>query len=264
MNNNIEELYKNLEGERVDAEYSRDTLSWYSNLSKLPLLTNEEERISLGDKRARALFIERNLRLVKFIAFKYLNSGFPLLDVIQEGNVGLIKAVDNYDINSTTSFSTYAYSTIENNIKRALDEKLRLISIPVNKINELKKYKEKVNTFTKEIGRNPSYEDIAEYLNIDISKVIEFEVINDDAFLINDIVYNEENGIDPFDFASFQIDDLLDEHDIYSSLNSSYLYDIIENTKLTKNELLFLKLYYGLYSGKEHNQEQIKKNIKFI
>ena len=192
-NSELEVFYKKIDIINDYNEYTTDTFSWYVNLAKLPLLTHEEEKIllhqiSLGDKRARKILIERNLRLVISIALKYVNHGLPLLDIIQDGNIGLIKAVDNYKINEITSFSTYAYTAIENCIRRGIDEKVRMIVIPVNKLQEIKKYREKVRILSDKLMRNPSINEISKYLHININEVIEIEKINSDAVLINDLI----------------------------------------------------------------------------
>ncbi len=264
--NNIElnQLYKRLEDEITYDEYNVDTMVWYNNLINLPLLKKDEEevllyQISLGDKRARKIFIQRNLRLVRCIALKYINCGLPFLDIIQEGNVGLIKAIDGYAKKADIAFSSYAFLVIDRCIKRAVDEKTRIISLPVRLMEELKSYNRKVKELTNILGREPTQKEISEHYNIDVDEIKKFEKIYNDVYLMSDITQDCQNLNDIVDYLSIHSISQANQCDIDKIIDRYSLYEIIDKTDLNKNELLFLKLHYGLYGGMQYKQNQISK-----
>jgi len=255
-NNDLELLYRKLENDDINYEYEEDTLAWYYKAISLPRLTKEEElillkQISSGDKRARKIFIQRNLRLVKFISSKYINRGLPTLDIIQEGSIGLIKAVDGYDLNSGISFSTYAYNLIKNTIKRAIDEKGRIISLPIYKIEELNKIKRAINDLSLMLQRTPSKYELTKYLNMDVNDVLKTVKYKEDAYLITDLIYDNNNNS--------RINKYFIYEQVFFENKDNVLYDILKNTNLNEKELLFIKLYYGINGSKQYTQNQIKE-----
>lgn len=259
-------LYKKLENEINEVEYTTDTLTWYLNLINLPTLSKEVERIllyqiSLGDKRARKIFIQRNLRLVKNIAFNYANRGLHILDLINEGNIGLINAVDNYKLSKNTAFSTYAYVSIENHIKRAIDEKARMITIPINKLQNVKKYQYKIAMLERKLQRKPTYNELSHFLDIDINTAIEYDRISMDTFLINDIaIKNEEEDVfNIFEVLHTEYYESLEEKLINRINAKNKLEEIFKRVKLNIQEIWFIKLKYGLDNLGEHNQSEISR-----
>ena len=145
-------------------------------IGQTPLLTREEEvllaeRIKNGDPEARAHMIKANLRLVVKIAQDYANYGLPLLDLISEGNIGLMKAVERFDPNKGGKLSTYAAWWIKQSIKRALANQSKTIRLPVHMVEKISKMRRVTNVLSKELGREPTDEEIAEEIGIDHAKL---------------------------------------------------------------------------------------------
>src|SRR5476649_2867484 len=145
-------------------------------IAKFPLLTPAEEvklarRIKRGDKAARSLMIRSNLRLVVKIAHDYANLGLPLLDLISEGNIGLMKAVERFDPAKGGKLSTYAAWWIKQSIKRALANQSKTIRLPVHLVDKISKMRKTAMKLTEEFGREPTDEELAIELQIPTSKV---------------------------------------------------------------------------------------------
>lgn len=203
---NIFEIYCSINGIRIIEEktdklsISRDSnnlkaldsLSCYmKDISKIPLLTSEEEyELALkiqndNDASAKRKLIESNLRLVIFVAAKYTRLGLPFEDLIQEGNMGLIKAADKFDISKGCRFPTYAMYWIKKCIKESLTDKSRLIRIPRFKALELMDYRNKKEQLIKKQNNDLTFNDISDKLNIKLSEVIEYEKLLLDVCSIN-------------------------------------------------------------------------------
>jgi RNA polymerase primary sigma factor len=145
-------------------------------IGKTPLLTREEEvelaeRIKAGDLEARAHMIKANLRLVVKIAQDYANYGLPLLDLISEGNIGLMKAVERFDPNKGGKLSTYAAWWIKQSIKRALANQSKTIRLPVHMVDKISKMRRLAMVLAEELGREPTDEELAEEIGIDRAKL---------------------------------------------------------------------------------------------
>ena len=151
---------------------------YLEEIGRYPLLTKEEEiklfkKINMGDKEAKSLFIKCNLRLVVSIAKKYIGRGMDFLDIIQEGNLGLIKAVEMFDIEKGNKFSTYATPWIERNIFYAFADKVKGVRLPYSLYNLVNKYKTVCDLLERKMHRKPTLEEIANEMNISLFKVEE-------------------------------------------------------------------------------------------
>ncbi|UCD70898.1 MAG: RNA polymerase sigma factor RpoD/SigA [Syntrophobacterales bacterium] len=140
--------------------------SYWDTLRKMPLLSAREEKelaekVTLGDGKAREKMIKSNLRLVRWIAFKYINRGLLIFDLIQEGNIGLIKAVEHFKPNKGIRFSTYATLWIKRSIERALANHSRTIRLPVHISSDLNRFAWVAKSLLQELGRDPTDEEIA-------------------------------------------------------------------------------------------------------
>src|SRR5258705_6367694 len=145
-------------------------------IGQIPLLTPDQEitlaaKIKKGDREARALMIRSNLRLVVKIAHDYANLGLPLLDLISEGNIGLMKAVERFDPAKGGKLSTYAAWWIKQSIKRALANQSKTIRLPVHWVNKISKMRRVSMTMSEELGREPTDEELAEEMGISAARV---------------------------------------------------------------------------------------------
>ena len=180
VEDNAEEDYFSYDNDKKDLDYSGivgDSTRFYlKEISKIPLLTYEEEkklalRIKDGDQKAVDILVEHNLRLVVSIAKHYTGCGLSLLDLIQEGNVGLIEAAKKYDVDKGFRFSTYATWWVRQKIGRALSDQSRSIRVPAHIAELVSKIKKIMGTMTQELGRTPTEEEIAKKLNVEVDKV---------------------------------------------------------------------------------------------
>lgn len=180
VEDNVEEDYFSYDDDKKDLDYSGivgDSTRFYlKEISKIPLLTYEEEkklalRIKDGDQKAVDTLVEHNLRLVVSIAKHYTGCGLSLLDLIQEGNVGLIEAAKKYDVEKGFRFSTYATWWVRQKIGRALSDQSRSIRVPAHIAELVSKIKKIMGVMTQELGRTPTEEEIAKKLNVEIDKV---------------------------------------------------------------------------------------------
>ena len=249
--NNIEIIDNNyeLEFDRLESAFDStdiDILKIYLNELNKKLLTKEEEyklgiRKLNGDKNAKDELIEANLRLVVSIAKKYINRGLGLEDLIQEGNIGLVKAAENYDVNKGYRFSTFATFYIKGYIIRALEGKTRNIKIPFNVQPKLTKFKYDVDLLTKRLGKMPSIKEISDYLNIDECKISEYIMLDYDIDSLNKAI-SDELETELIEFVES------DDEPIYvkSELDSlkDNLLRIIEISKLTEREKQIINLKF--------------------
>lgn len=180
VEDNAEEDYFSYDDDKKDLDYSGivgDSTRFYlKEISKIPLLTYEEEkklalRIKDGDEKAVDTLVEHNLRLVVSIAKHYTGCGLSLLDLIQEGNVGLIEAAKKYDVDKGFRFSTYATWWVRQKIGRALSDQSRSIRVPAHIAELVSKIKKIMGIMTQELGRTPTEAEIAKKLNVEVDKV---------------------------------------------------------------------------------------------
>lgn len=198
MINNIEIKESSESEAEINYETTSEIKMYLQEINKIPLLTPEEEkslaeRISQGDEKARKKFIESNLRLVIRIAKRYTNMGMPFMDLIQEGNTGLIIATDRFDVKRNTRFSTYAESWIKQVITRALTDKKRIIRIPHNIYSMVNKYRRVEDSLEKKLRREPTTEEIAKEMGISVSKLEDILMWQNDTVSITNTTDNDDD-----------------------------------------------------------------------
>lgn len=233
---------------------------YMKEINKIPLLTSDEEfdyaiRIKKGDNYIKNKFIESNLRLVVFIALKYRYSGMPIMDLIQEGNMGMMKAVDKFDPYRGCKFSTYASFWIRESITRAIENQSRIIKVPIYKIAKYNSIMDmKTNSF-QELGRDMSYEEIAGKMNISMKK------LNSILSSFKEITSLDKPICDGD--SSMLIEEVVPNNDI--EIEDKYLYsdflnrvrELLELPELNDRERLVLKLRFGFLNDKLYSLDEI-------
>ncbi len=233
---------------------------YLDEIGRIPLLTPEQEKelvlkINQGDGSAKKKLMESNLRLVVSIAKKYVGRGMLFLDLIQEGNLGLIKAVENYDINRG-KFSSYAGTIIENEIKRSFAKGSNNITMSIREYETFFKYKAIVNSLSTDY-RKPTNEEVAQKMNISISKVEELEKIKINTISLNQIIYSEDG--DEIGTKKIMSDDEISTEEMaINNLLSEQLYKLFNDCNLTNQEYKFVLLRFG-FEGNPMSKEGIGK-----
>lgn len=242
------------------AEYNLDdpVRMYLKEIGQIPLLSPEEEqelaqRVSEGDQQAKNKLTEANLRLVVSIAKKYSGRGLHILDLIQEGNTGLIRAVDKFDYTKGNKFSTYATWWIRQAITRAIADQARTIRVPVHMVEVINKATRCNRKLVQELGREPTLEEIADELNLPIEKIIEANRTAADTLSLDTPVGDEEDTT----IGSFVEDDNTPgPADATSNALLAEALSEILNT-LTEREADVLRLRFGMYDGKTHTLEEV-------
>ena len=184
-----------------------ELLSYYlDRIGRGELLTAEEEvrlarRAKIGDEQARMRLVEKNLRLVVTVAKKYRGMGLPFEDLIQEGNIGLIKAVDKYDPERGYKFSTYAVWWIRQAVQRAVADKGRTIRVPVHMGEKMRKMARTYNELSAELGRRPADKEVAQRLGWRVEEVSDVKRALPDATSLNRLLGSEGGGLELGDFV---------------------------------------------------------------
>ena len=261
---NVEEIkledmdITNLDGVSVD-----DPVRMYlREIGKIPLLTYEEEaelaqRIVEGDEEAKQKLAESNLRLVVSIAKKYVGRGMLFLDLIQEGNMGLIKAVEKFDYNKGFKFSTYATWWIRQAITRAIADQARTIRIPVHMVETINKLIRTSRQLLQQNGREPTPEEIAKEMEISVEKVMEIQKIAQDPVSLETPI-GEEDDSHLGDFIQDE-DSPAPQDSAAHTLLREQLEEVMDT--LTPREAMVLKLRFGLEDGKARTLEEVGKQF---
>ena len=265
----LEEIEEVTEEEINETEAMADTFStddpvrmYLKEIGKVPLLTPEEEqdlakRMAEGDEEAKRRMAEANLRLVVSIAKRYVGRGMLFLDLIQEGNLGLIKAVEKFDYTKGYKFSTYATWWIRQAITRAIADQARTIRIPVHMVETINKVIRVSRQLLQELGHDPSAEEIAAEMNMPVDKVrdilkiaqepvsLETPIGEEEDSHLGDFI-PDEDASEPSEAASF-------------SLLKEQLMEVLDT--LTPREKKVLELRFGIVDGRTRTLEEVGKEF---
>ena len=230
-----------------------DSIGFYLwEIGKYPILSKEEEqnlfyRLNSGDNSAKEIIINSNLKLVASIAKMYINRGLSFLDLIQEGNIGLIIAIDKYDVNTPNRFSTCAYYWIVLYIQRAIANKGRNIRIPVYKNDAINKYKMVVLKLETMLGRIPTVSEIANDMKVSVKEIEKLQFLQKDTANLNEVVSNDSNT----ELEEFVIgyDDSLDDIVIAKILREDIV-KMLKDLNLTDLEYSILINRFGLKNNR--------------
>lgn len=248
--------------EKSDASFFTDSAKMYlSEIGKKSLLSVEQEqalaiRVREGDLQAKKEFIESNLRLVVSVARKYMGRGLAFLDLVQEGNMGLMIAVDKYDIDKGYKFSTYATWWIRQSITRALADKGRNVRIPVHMYERLGLYKKTIIKLENELGRNPTIDEIAKEMQLPPIEIINLQKVQDDTVSINSAIGEEEDA-EIVDFISS--DEETPEEIVVADTLPLQVRNLFEKCNLKPKEIDILMLRYGFNNKTPMTLEEIGK-----
>ena len=248
--------FANIKGIGID-----DTVRMYlREIGKFPLLTSEEEvvlakRVNIGDMRSKHKLVNSNLRLVVSIAKKYTGRGMLFLDLVQEGNLGLIRAVEKFDYRKGYKFSTYATWWIRQAITRAIADQARTIRIPVHMVETINRLRKTSRILLQKLGRKPTEKEIARKSQISVTKVREIIKVSQVPLSLEMPVGDEESSR----LGDFVEDSSIEAPDIV--VMQGLLRDDLEYVmgSLTDREKMVLKLRFGLDDGHPRTLEEVGK-----
>ena len=235
---------------------------YLKEIGKIPLLSPDEElevakKMAQGDKKAQQKMTEANLRLVVSIAKRYVGRGMQLLDLIQEGNLGLLKAVEKFDYTKGYKFSTYATWWIRQSITRAIADQARTIRIPVHMVETINRVIRTSHSMVQALGREPSAEEIAKEMKMDVSKVEEILKIAQEPVSLETPI-GEEDDSHLGDFIQDTEASQPAEAASYTLLREQ-LEDVLST--LSPREEQVLRMRFGLADGKAHTLEEVGKEF---
>ena len=260
LDDNEEEVLPETTG-YLDDDVADDSVRLYlREIGKIPLLNAEEElalakRVSAGEKDAKDKMAEANMRLVVSIAKRYVGRGLDLLDLIQEGNTGLLRAVEKFDPEKGFKFSTYATWWIRQAITRAIADQARTIRIPVHMVETINKLLRTQRRLTQELNREPTNEEIAQAMEIDVDKVEHIMKIKQDISSLDASIRDDEDDSVLADFIEDE-DTVTPEESATSQLLKEQVKEMLNS--LTEREQKIIKLRFGLAEdGKSHTLEEV-------
>ena len=249
--------------ESKDMSVNDNVRMYLKEIGKISLLSLEEEqelskRVAEGDEKAKKILAESNLRLVVSIAKRYVGRGLLFLDLIQEGNIGLMKAVEKFDYGKGYKFSTYATWWIRQAITRALADQARTIRVPVHMVETINKMARIERQMTLELNREPTDAELSKKVGLSVEKIAEIRKISQDPVSLETPIGEEEDShlgdfladertMSPEEFATYEI--LKDE-----------LKQVLDT--LTVREKEVLELRFGLFDGSSHTLEEVGKQFK--
>ena len=249
--------------ESKDMSVNDNVRMYLKEIGKISLLTLSEEqelsrKVAQGDEHAKNVLAESNLRLVVSIAKRYVGRGLLFLDLIQEGNIGLMKAVEKFDYDKGYKFSTYATWWIRQAITRALADQARTIRVPVHMVETINKMARIERQMTLELNREPTDLELSKKMGLTVEKIAEIRKISQDPVSLETPIGEEDDShlgdfladertMSPEDFATYEI--LKDE-----------LREVLDT--LTVREKEVLELRFGLFDGSSHTLEEVGKQFK--
>ena len=256
-------IIDNVPDESKDMSVNDNVRMYLKEIGKISLLTLDEEqelskRVADGDEHAKNILAESNLRLVVSIAKRYVGRGLLFLDLIQEGNIGLMKAVEKFDYDKGYKFSTYATWWIRQAITRALADQARTIRVPVHMVETINKMARIERQMTLELNREPTDQELSKKMGLSVEKIAEIRKISQDPVSLETPIGEEDDShlgdfladertMSPEEFATYEI--LKDE-----------LREVLDT--LTVREKEELELRFGLFDGSSHTLEEVGKQFK--
>ncbi|OGH69662.1 MAG: RNA polymerase sigma factor RpoD [Candidatus Magasanikbacteria bacterium RIFCSPHIGHO2_01_FULL_47_8] len=242
------------------AQISSDSIQMYlREIGKIPLLTGEEEvalakRKERGDKSAERRLIEANLRLVVSIAKKFVGKSLSLLDLIQEGNIGLFRAVKKFDYRKGYKFSTYATWWIRQAITRALADQSRTIRIPVHMVETINRFQQVQRRLQQDLGRDPTPEELAAEMGEEVSKIHHIIKISQDTMSLEVPIGDDDEDTQLSDFIE-DVKNVSPDRSAGLQILRDYVQEAIKG--LAPREQKILEMRFGLGDGVTHTLEEV-------